>query len=40
MIIMENAEVLLQSDAVKLRATHLKKRLETFSKQEIYIFCL
>ncbi len=38
MIIMENAEVLLQSDAVKLRAAHLKTRLETFSKQEIYIY--
>lgn len=35
MILLENAEVLLQSDAVKLRAAHLKTRLETLSKQEI-----
>jgi len=27
MMLMENAEVLLQSDAVKLRAAHLKSRL-------------
>lgn len=32
MIIMENAEVLLQSDAVKLRAAHLKTRCETEEK--------
>ncbi|XP_016415501.1 keratin, type I cytoskeletal 19 [Sinocyclocheilus rhinocerous] len=32
MIIMENAEVLLQSDAVKLRAAHLKTRCETEKK--------
>ncbi|XP_043079481.1 keratin, type I cytoskeletal 19 isoform X2 [Puntigrus tetrazona] len=32
MIIMENAEVLLQSDTVKLRAAHLKTRCETEEK--------
>ncbi|XP_059399691.1 keratin, type I cytoskeletal 19-like [Carassius carassius] len=32
MIIRENAEVLLQSDAVKLRAAHLKTRCETEKK--------
>ncbi len=39
---MENAEVLLQSDAVKLRAAHLKTRLETLfiNKKYIYIFII
>ncbi|XP_051765932.1 keratin, type I cytoskeletal 19 [Ctenopharyngodon idella] len=32
MILLENAEVLLQSDAVKLRAAHLKTRCETEEK--------
>ncbi|KAG1945907.1 keratin-like protein KRT222 [Pimephales promelas] len=32
MMLMENAEVLLQSDAVKLRAAHLKSRCETEEK--------
>lgn len=32
MIIRENAEVLLQSDAMKLRAAHLKTRCETEKK--------
>lgn len=32
MILMENADVLLQSDAVKLRAAHLKTRCETEEK--------
>ncbi len=37
---MENAEVLLQSDAVKLRAAHLKARLVCQSSQTMrHIFC-
>ncbi len=41
MIIMENAEVLLQSDAVKLRAAHLKARLVCQSSQTMrhILFC-